>query len=238
MYIYLYNISIHKEGVEKMKKKEIVVGVGNQKGGVGKTTIATNMSCLYAKTGQKTLLIDADSQESSLLFRQARPDDKAQFHAVAIPTDTIHKDISGLNFETCIIDAGGRDNKAFRSAVFASDVLLIPITPSPYDIWSSEDTFKMFDEIRHTKESVGKNMKGAIVLNMIQPNVKITNDVYEALKEMSEKYGLSVLDTKLAFRVAYKESANEGLSVTEMIGEKFKKASDEVTSLFHEIKKL
>jgi len=208
----------------------MIITVGNQKGGCGKTTLAVNLACQFAKEG-KTLLIDADTQQSSMLFREARPEDATRFSAVANHTATIHEDIKDFSHETIIIDAGGRDNKPFRSAVIASDLLLIPVTPSPVDLWSAEDTFKLFQEIK-----MSKDIQGVIVLNMVQTGVSITDDVLDILNEYSEKYGLKVMDSKIFFRIAFKESFGEGLSVTEKPGEKFKKASDEITNLFNEVK--
>lgn len=208
----------------------MIITVGNQKGGCGKTTIAVNLACQYAKEG-KTLLIDADSQQSSMLFREARPEDAARFSAVANHTATIHEDVIDFSHDTIIIDAGGRDNRPFRSAVIASDLLLIPVTPSPVDLWSAEDTFKLYQEIK-----MSKNIQGVIVLNMVQSGVSITDDVIDILNEYSEKYDLKVMGSRIFFRIAFKESFGEGLSVTEKPGEKFKKASDEIINLFNEVK--
>jgi len=83
---------------------------------------------------------------------------------------------------------------------------------------------------------MSKDIQGVIVLNMVQTGVSITDDVLDILTEYSEKYGLKVMDSKIFFRIAFKESFGEGLSVTEKPGEKFKKASDEITNLFNEVK--
>ncbi|HPM47253.1 MAG TPA: AAA family ATPase [bacterium] len=207
----------------------MIITVGNQKGGCGKTTLAVNLACLYAQKGT-TLLIDADTQQSSMLFREARPDTAAHFSAVANHTATIHEDVKTFTHNTIIIDAGGRDNKPFRSSVIASDLLIIPVTPSPVDLWSAEDTFRLYQEIKMIK-----NIKGLIVLNMVQPGVNITGDVIDILKEYSEKYQLKVLDSMISFRTAFKESFAEGLSVAEMKGEKFKKAAEETINFFNEV---
>lgn len=208
----------------------MIITVGNQKGGCGKTTLAVNLACLYAQEG-KTLLIDADTQQSSMLFREARLEKEPHFSAVANHTATIHEDVKSFSHDTIIIDAGGRDNKPFRSAVIASDLLVIPVTPSPVDLWSAEDTFKLYQEIKMVKK-----IQGVIVLNMVQSGVNITNDVLDILNEYSQQYKLKVLDSKISFRTAFKESFAEGLSVAEMKGEKYKKASEEMINFFNEVK--
>jgi len=98
------------------------------------------------------------------------------------------------------------------------------------DLWSAEDTFRLYQEIKMIK-----NIKGLIVLNMVQPGVNITGDVIDILKEYSEKYQLKVLDSMISFRTAFKESFAEGLSVAEMKGEKFKKAAEETINFFNEV---
>ena len=116
-----------------------VISVVNQKGGVGKSTIACNLAVNAVLDGKRTLLIDADPQGSSLSFRAIRGADDLK--AVSITQPTIHKDIGDFeNFDLVIIDAGGRDNTLFRSAVTAAakGMLLIPVLPSQYDIWAAE----------------------------------------------------------------------------------------------------
>jgi len=208
----------------------MIITVGNTKGGTGKSTIATTLAALYAGKKKKTLLIDADVQGSSMFFSEARAEDLPAFSAMANTTNKIHKAIGSFDHDVIIIDAGGRDSQPFRSALIASDLLIIPVTPSPVDLWSTEDVFKMLEELR-----TAKDIKAGILLNMVQPGVSITNDVLEILGEYAEKYSLFLFQSMIYFRIGFKEAFAEGCSVTEMKGEKFAKASAEILDFYREV---
>lgn len=214
-----------------------VITVANQKGGCGKTTIATNLACYFAVKGKKTILLDADTQGSAMNFRGDRPDDRPQFQAVQNTTANIHKDITAFeNHDYVIIDAGGRDSKAFRSAIFAADLVVFPVKPSQTDIYSTEQALAIFSELKSTKD-----ITGAIVLNMVIPNprVKVTGAVDEIIREIAEDYELKIFDTWIYNRLAYQEALAEGLSVIEYpkSDEKFSKAREEILSFAKEVEK-
>ena len=207
----------------------MIICVGNVKGGCGKTTIATNMAVLSAIAKNSTLLIDSDSQGSSSDWRSYRADELAQVKCVKINTPTIHKDIKSFeSFSTIIIDAGGRDNDTFRSAIMASDLLLIPLTPSPYDVWSSEDTLKMLNQAR-----VYKEIKAKIVLNMVISNTNLSKEIEPLLADLSKEYQIEVCKTVLGSRQDFKKSAAEGKGVAEFAPRT--KADDEIKALYKEI---
>ena len=207
----------------------MIVTVGNQKGGVGKTTIATNLAVISAMEDSNTLLIDADKQGSSMDFRSLRADSLKPVHAVQIVKPTIHTDISTFtNFDHIFIDAGGRDSDTFRSAIMACDYFLIPVTPSPYDIWSSEETFKILRQARIYKE-----IKAAIILNQLIKNTNISKDVQQSLNDIAKEYEVKVCDAMLYSRVAYKESVSEGKGVCEH--SPGSKADQELRHLYKEV---
>ena len=93
-----------------------VVVVANQKGGVGKSTLACNLAVCAAKDGKKVMLIDADPQASTMTFRERRGAE--DISAVSIVKPTLLQDVKNFsNFDLIFIDAGGRDNSLFRSAM-------------------------------------------------------------------------------------------------------------------------
>ena len=207
----------------------MIITVGNTKGGVGKTTIAVNLAVEAARDGRKVLLVDTDPQGSSIAFRAER--EKDDIKAVALVSDKLHKDVQGFGglFDFIIIDAGGRDNAVFRSAVAACNLFLLPVLPSQFDVWAAEDAVAVYREIQPFN-----NMAGGMVLNMVRPNTKVSAEAEEALAEY--QVDLPLLGERLHNRVAFKMSISDGLGVTEY--ESQGKAAQEVTALYTKLNKI
>lgn len=203
-----------------------VITVGNVKGGVGKSTIACNLAVEAAKTGKKVLLIDSDTQQSSIDFRAMRAQKELpEFQAVSITKNTIHKDVGSFkDFNFIFIDAGGRDTAVFRSAVIAADLFLIPVLPSQYDIWATAGTIETLEEAKPFKK-----IKARFVINQVIPNTTVAREALEALQE----FEIPIFNTRIHARVAFKQSISEGKGVTEY--EANGKASAEITNLFQEV---
>ena len=203
-----------------------VITIGNEKGGVGKSTIACNLAAEAALSGLKVLLIDADSQQSSIDFRAVRAENESlpQFHAVSITKNTIHRDVTSFQeFDLILIDAGGRDTAVFRSALLACNLLIIPVLPSQYDIWATQGTIEILEQAQSFK-----NIDALFVLNQVITNTLIERDALEAL----ERFPIYIFNTRLHSRVAFKKSIMEGMGVSEYDGNS--KAAQEIKSLWEE----
>jgi chromosome partitioning protein len=187
----------------------MIIGILNQKGGVGKTTLAVNLAAGLARTGARVLLIDADPQGSALDWAAARQETPL-FAVVGLPRATVHKEIEvvGHGYDHIVIDGPPRVTDLARSAIMASDVVLIPVQPSPYDIWAAEEVVKLISEARVYKE----NLKACFVVNRKIANTAIGRDVGEALAA----YPLPVLKASVTQRVVFAEAAAQGKSIFEM----------------------
>ena len=206
-----------------------VIVVANQKGGVGKSTISCNLGVAAALAGKKVLIIDADPQGSSATFREVRENDDLKVISIVKPT--IHKDIQDFsNFDLVIVDAGGRYSVVFRSAILAAagGILVIPILPSQYDIWATEDTFHVLRDARTYQD-----IAAYALFNQVIQNTTVAKEAVETLKDMTAENEVRLLAQNLYQRVDYKKSISEGKGVMEYAPGG--KAAQEVRTLFDEI---
>lgn len=204
-----------------------VLAIANQKGGVGKTTIATNLAVEAATAGHRTLLVDTDPQSSSMLFSAARGEREPVFQTVQMTQAIIHRDVPAMaqDYDFVVLDAGGRDSATFRSALVAADRVVVPVTPSAYDVWASEDVFKMLDEISITRE----NLRWSVLFNLVIPRTNVAKEALDAVAE----YKVTVMDCRLFSRVAWKQAAGEGKGVREW--EANGQAGRELMALYREL---
>ncbi len=204
----------------------MVISFLNQKGGVGKTTLAVHVATALAQRGERVLFIDADQQGSALDWGTMR-ESGGLFPIVGLPKPTIHRDLPKLavDYQHVIIDGPPRVYEVARSAILASDIVLIPVQPSPYDIWAAKEIVDLIREATHFNE----NLKSGFVINRKIVNTAIGRDVSEALSS----YEVPVLAAQICQRVAFAESAAQGLTVMEL--DKNSLASQEIEALTDQI---
>jgi chromosome partitioning protein len=181
----------------------------NQKGGVGKTTLSCNFATALALDGARVLVIDADPQRGALTWQEHR-DAAPRFPIVGLPTDKLHREVPthAAHYDHVIIDAPPQVNTIARSIILASDLMLIPVQPSPHDVWSAQAVVDLLTEATTFKE----NLKAAFVVNRKITNTAIGRDVFTALAN----YPFPVLSAVISQRVIFAESAALGQSVLEV----------------------
>jgi chromosome partitioning protein len=187
----------------------MIIGVLNQKGGCGKSTISINLAAAYVQLGRRTLLVDADPQGSAMAWSAAR-ELPPLFPVIGGAKPTLHKDMPELarDYEIVVIDGAPRVNELGRSAIMASDLVVVPVQPSPYDVWAASETVQLVREAQQFKEK----LKVAFVINRKIANTAIGRDVANALAE----FDVPVLPAVLHQRVIFAESAAQGLAVFEV----------------------
>lgn len=138
--------------------------------------------------------------------REAEP----LFTVVGMAKPTLHRELPALaeQHDAVVIDGPPRVNEIGRAAILASDLVLIPVQPSPYDVWAAADTIQLVREARVFKGG----LRSAFVVNRRIANTAIGRDVITALEKFSDT---PVLGSPLVQRVIYAESAARGLSVIE-----------------------
>jgi chromosome partitioning protein len=205
-----------------------VVAVLNQKGGSGKTTIATHLSRAFQLMGRDVLLIDSDPQGSARDWAAVQEDQPVL--VVGIDRPTIERDIKAVSHKDLIvIDGAPQAADLAISAIKASNLVLIPVQPSPYDIWAASDLVEL---VKQRIEMTDGRLKAAFVISRAIKNTKIGAEIREAL----EGYGLPVLETRITQSVVYPSSAAVGATVIDV--EPSSNAAQEIRALASEVLEL
>jgi chromosome partitioning protein len=206
----------------------VILSVVSQKGGTGKTTVATNLAACYATMGQEVLLIDADPQHSALDWKADRPQELPNINALHLPEKNLFQETQNLKrkYELIIIDGGGRITATARAAVAAADFIVIPTLPSKFDMLSTEEFIQTVINEVQTYKSV---VSGGVLLNQLQASTAIGRAAVEYLETLH----YPVFETKLHLYVAYREAAAAGKSVIEY--DTNSRAAGEFTAFFKEL---
>ena len=204
----------------------MIIAVSNQKGGVGKSTVAVNLATCFAADSKDVLLVDADDQGSALDWKAERPDILPPVQAVGLPVDNLHKEIASLadRYEVVIIDGGGRITRTARAAVVAADLVVVPTLPSRPDIVSTEDFFEKVIDVARTF----KDLQAVVLLNQVQGGT--------VMSRRSQIYMQAAQPTFAAVLhqyVAYREAFALGQSVIEY--DAASKAASEMLAFYHEL---
>lgn len=182
-----------------------VIAVLNQKGGSGKTTIATHLARALQLEGKSVLLVDSDPQGSARDWAAAKEENDVQVIGMERP-NILTRDVKRIvDRDFVIIDGAPQIKDIARAAVKTSDLILIPVQPSPYDIWATSDLVEL---VKDRIEMTDGGLKAAFVVTRVIANTRIGKDIYSSL----EGYELPVLKSFVTQRVIFAESARTGMT--------------------------
>jgi len=191
---------------------ERVIAIGNVKGGVGKTTLAVNLTICEALRRADVLLVDGDEQGTARAFTQLRADNlgSPRYTVVSLRGAEIRTQVRQLQhkYERILIDVGGRDSSSLRAALTVSDVLVVPVLPATFDVWSLDPLQELIQEARE----INTELRTIVVLNAADPFGK-DND--EAAVIIREKEYFEYFPHPIIRRKAFRNAAAAGLSVLE-----------------------
>ena len=206
-----------------------VIAVVNQKGGTGKTTIATSVACAFAEIFQ-VLLLDADGQSSALDWADSRAQPLLSLEVRGVDPGQLLQDVRllGPRYHWVIIDGPPGITRTNADAVRAADLVLIPVKPGPFDVWAVSD---IVAAVKARQETAAGLPKAAFVITMSKTRSRLSQQIEAALDE----YGLPVLQARTTDRVAYPQAITEGKSVLEG---RDRTARNEIIALHDEIERL
>lgn len=180
-----------------------VISIVCQKGGVGKTTIATNLAAMAESCGLPTVLLDLDPQATAVNWGDKRKKPPPVFPAQASRLGRLIENAIAQGAGLVVIDTAPIADNAALEAVRASDLVLVPCQPSDFDVRTVGSTVRLCEQV------AGK--PAWVVMNAVPPSSKITEEAVEALTAGEMK----VCPVRLVRRLDYVNGLPEGLAAFE-----------------------
>ncbi|HEY9640084.1 MAG TPA: AAA family ATPase [Coleofasciculaceae cyanobacterium] len=193
----------------------MILVCGGIKGGVGKTTLATNLAVMRSAAGKDVLLVDADDQGTASDFTAVRTEtlagQGAGYTSIKLHGGAVRTEVMKLapKYDDVVIDVGGRDTAGQRAALSVATVYVIPFLPGSFDVWTLDSVAALVAEAR----PFNPNLKAICIINRADAQGK---DNIEAGAIAQEIEGLDYFDAPLGNRKAFRSAAAQGLSVTEV----------------------
>lgn len=221
----------------------MIVLVGGEKGGTGKSTIATNIATMRTLKNKDTLLFDIDPQKTSTFWASRRDENsiKPRITSCQKILDSrvlnsgvvIRNELKALisKYDDIIVDAGGAASEVLRAAMIMADILILPLMPSSFDIWTLGTVNNLVSEAKHTNPK----LIAKVIYNKVAPHPQTAKtEIDESNDILSDFENIKKFKSTLIYRVAIRRSQSKGLAIVE-----YKplddKAIEEVNYLYNEV---
>lgn len=206
----------------------MVIGLVNQKGGVGKTTVAVNLACGLALRDFSVLLVDCDPQGSVLQWHSIQNQTFLSVERLVQQVDGQRFRKRASKYDYVVVDAPPALGDITLSVLDAADLVLIPVGPSALDLWSSKQILALLEKSRNER----LRGKAKVLICRKIPGTRIGREAREAV----DVYGLDIVPVEISQRIAYVEAMTAGLSVLQFAPSSA--AAEEITALCDFVLKL
>ena len=209
-----------------------IIAVCNQKGGSGKTTLSMQLAGALARRGSKVLVVDADPQGTATRWAASADDEKpfpASVVGLSAASTKVHREVKKFvdDYGYIIIDCPpAADSPVPQSALLVADLALVPVIPSPLDMWAAVGIREVIANVG----DINEELKSRLVINQLQPNTTLAKESLEVLPE----FGIELCETYMRQRQVYRQSAVFGQTVHDF-GSKAAAAVEEVEALTDEV---
>ncbi|MEN0041663.1 MAG: ParA family partition ATPase [Pseudomonadota bacterium] len=211
-----------------MSRDATVITVTQQKGGAGKTTMSAHLAVALSDAGKASVgLLDSDPQGSLGEWFEAREDHFGEDDIdLGFRTSSgwgVRREIRALGREhdMVVVDTPPKAEMDVRPAIGAADLVVVPVQPTPVDLWATSRTLEI---------AKLEKVPVLIVLTRVPPRAKLTGEIAEALKELSS----NLAETRIGNRTGFASSMGDGLTIMET--DKNSKGADEVRALAAEVR--
>lgn len=194
----------------------MIVLIGGEKGGTGKTTLAVNLAAVRARRDRDVLLVDTDKQSSASDWAAIREEDTdcTRIPSVQVFGKQVTAQLGDLEerYDDLIVDAGGRDSVELRAAMVVADRLFVPLQASQFDVWTLERMNELVEQARALNP---RDLQAHVIINRASPHPQVREDE-EAVDLLQDFEHLAYGDVVIHDRIAFRRSISKGLSVEEV----------------------
>jgi chromosome partitioning protein len=207
----------------------VSIALLNQKGGVGKSTLAVHLASAGHLAGLRTLLVDLDRQGSSLDWAAARPEGSRLEGLTAVgwnkPLAWARYREMASGYELVVLDGPPRLSDVVRSAALVADVIVLPVTPGGFDLWAVSETLDLLAEAGQLRSEMGRSPARTLFVVNRATNTRLSRAAPETLTDVG-----TVCPVVIGHRVAFAAAVTAGDSV--LVTDPSGPAAKEVTELY------
>lgn len=209
-----------------------IIAVVNQKGGSGKTTLSMHLAGALARRGDRVLVVDADPQATATRWAASADDEKpfpASVVGLSAASAKVHREVKKFvgDYKYILVDCPpAADSPVPQSALLIADLALVPLIPSPLDMWAAVGIRQVIENV----SAINETLQSRLIVNQCQPNTNLAKEALEVLPE----FGIELCKTFMHQRQVYRQSAVFGQTVHDF-GSKAVDAVREIESLTDEL---